>query len=90
MEGVDAYIYIAMMKAASEIEASVKHNLRRDEKYSIGLFAKNNDKLLNRFKKQGLFDDPFFDKTVEVFVEAYCSLQENISSCISGPSEQSS
>lgn len=90
MEGVDTYIFIAMMKAASEIEASVKHNLHRKEKYTVSLFAKNNDALLKHFKKQGLFDNEDFDKVVDIFVEAYCEIRDRITSDISEPSLQSS
>jgi hypothetical protein len=89
MEGIDTYVYIAMIAAATEIESSIKHNLHRKEKYTLSLFAKNNDKLLRHFKKQGLFEHEDFDKMVEIFVDTFCEIRDKVTSDTYEPSLQS-
>lgn len=71
---IETYVYLAHITALREFYTTFKDKCTRGEKLTLNRLDRALKQVENEFKKQGLLDNPDYDRLVEEIVEDMYSI----------------
>lgn len=72
------YVYLGAISALREYYTTFKNDCSRGEKHTLNQLDSSLRRVENIFRRQGLIDNPEYDRMVSIIVDALCALDERI------------